>query len=318
MSTTFTVPKYAAEAKRFSGEITGGSYVWKACLDWKPAPAKDAGLNPSKTVGRETGPRVITAGSEAFLHAELRRLDPSVKFVKASTSKTKLGTTIATTDSDANLLEQMRVDPAVSNTSYCNACRQFGQQARPRPDFTAAPVTVDKSPYSEKETGEINYAFLQYFLRTHPELTAAGHGPHNTSVLMSWHQDSGFKVLNASSLAQAHAECSELGFFRTQLSGVRSRGVSPNIVHSYSFQKIQDYRREKDEIANPQPASRPAQGSPEDFADRARILRLATNHVKQTTSLNPASGEFARKRDALIREWAIESSPNLARKAGHF
>jgi hypothetical protein len=317
MSTTFTTPKYAAEGKRFSADIVGGTYTWKATLAWKAAPARDSGLNPSRTVGQESGPRVITAASESALRAALQNLDASVKFVKAQVSKSKLGTPTAGSSADADLLEQMRVDPAVSNSSYCNAARQFGQQPQPRPDFTLPAVVEKSSPYSEKETGELNHAFLQLFLKQHTELTEAGHGPYNTQVLLNWHKDSGLNVLTLASLEQARAECSELGFLRTALSGTRTRGGSPNMVHSYSFQKIQEYRRPAEEE---QPAQPPAPGSPEEAADRRRVMKLATQHVQNLHPLwKPSSGEFQRELLKTVKEFAIASNPKLGvGKVAHF
>jgi hypothetical protein len=315
MSTTFTTPKYAAEGKRFSADIVGGTYTWKATLAWKAVPARNSGLNPSRTAGHESGPRVITAASESALRAALQNLDASVKFVKAQVSKSKLGTPTVGSSADADLLEQMRRDPAVSNSSYCNAARQFGQQPPPRPDFAAPAVVEKSSPYSEKETGELNFAFLQLFLKNHPELTGAGHGPYNTQVLLNWHQDSGLTVLTLASLEQARTECSELGFFRTALSGTRSRGESPNIVHSYSFQKIQDYRNppQEEQVLPPPP------GSPQEAAENARVLRLAKNQVRQLhPSWNEKSGEFNKSVTEVIRSWAVNENPNLARKSGHF
>jgi hypothetical protein len=315
MSTTFTTPKYAAQGKRFSADIVGGTYTWKATLAWKAAPARDSGLNPSRTVGQESGPRVITAASESALRAALQNLDSSVKFVKAQVSKSKLGTPTAGSSADADLLEQMRVDPAVSNSSYCNAARQFGQQPQPRPGFTLPAVVEKSSPYSQQEQGELNHAFLQIFLKQHPELVEAGHGPYNTQVLLNWHKDSGLNVLTLASLEQARAECSELGFFRTALSGTRTRGESPNIVHLYSFQRIQDYRNPPQEAQT----APPPPGSPQEAAENARVLRLAKNQVRQLhPSWSEKSGEFNKSVTEVIRRWAVNENPNLARKSGHF
>src|ERR1700722_6421964 len=103
----------------------------------------------------------------------------------------------------------------MTNSSYCNAARRFGQQPQPRPDFTAAPTVVEKSPYSQQEQGELNHAFLRIFLdKKHPQLNESGHEPFNTEVLCRWYNDSGLSVLTMASLEQAHAECSNLGFFR--------------------------------------------------------------------------------------------------------
>jgi hypothetical protein len=316
MSSFNSRPTYQAEASHFTAKIKAGTYKWVAKIDWKEANKFAAPLSfnaQARTTGKYAGAKVISAASEEALRAHLRQLDPSVKFVAGNgSSKTKSGTS-----ADADLLERMRVDSAVSNSSYCNAARQFGQQPQPRPDFTVAPAVVEKSPYSEKETGEINLAFLQVFLKQHPELTEAGHGPYNTEVLLRWHRDSGLNILTLASLEQSRSECSELGFFRTARSGTRTRGqIDSNVVRAYSFQRIQDYRNPPQEE---QAAPPPPPGSPQEAAENARVLRLAKNQVRQLhPNWSEKSGEFNKSVTDIVRSWAINENPNLARKSGHF
>jgi hypothetical protein len=77
-----------------------------------------------------------------------------------------------------------------------------------------APANVEKSPYSETETGELNHAFLRLFLdKKHPELKERGHEAFNKEVLLRWHVDSGLSILTMASLDRAFQECSALQFF---------------------------------------------------------------------------------------------------------
>jgi hypothetical protein len=318
----FSSTKYSAKASRFDAQITSGQYTWRAELDWKPAhTANRSSFAADRTAGKESGPRVVHASSEGALRAELQRLDETVRFVKPIASRTDFGTKITASNADAELLEQMRIDPTVSDTVYNRACKNFGAPIGKRPDFAPTPIEKPTSPYSAEEREQLNGAFLETFLRLHPELTAAGHQDYNSRVLIQWHRDSGLEFLTKKSLEQAHSECFALGFFRTATSGTRTRGELPqsNIVYSYSWEKIQNLRNPPEE-----PAKRTiAPGSPEESADRARLLRLATNHVASLNpGLNSKSGEFQRQVMALVREWAINpamgGNPNLARKAGHF
>jgi hypothetical protein len=320
MSSFDTRPSYQAEASHFTATIKAGNLKWTAVIDWKEANKFAAPLSfnaQARTTGKYAGAKVISATSEEALRAQLRQLDPSVKFVAATNKKTALGTAITMTDSDAKILEGMRTDSSVSDTLYNRACRQFGTPPQKRPDFTVAPAVVAKSPYTETETGELNAAFLRLFLdKYHPELKENGHEAYNREILLNCHKDSGLNVLTLASLEQARAECSELGLFRTALSGTRTRGQAPDIVHTYSWEKIQDYRRPTQEE---QPVAALPPGSPQEAAENARVLRLAKNQVRQ---LHPGwdekSGEFAKSVTEVIRTWAINENPNLARKSGHF
>jgi hypothetical protein len=106
-------------------------------------------------------------------------------------------------------------------------------------------------------------------------------------------------------------------FQRLLLADTRSRGQSDsNVVRSYSFQKIQDYRNPPQEE---QPAAPPPPGSPQEATESARVLRLAKNQVRQLhPSWNEKSGEFNKSVTEVIRSWAINENPNLAKKSGHF
>jgi hypothetical protein len=320
MSSFDTRPSYHAEASHFTAKIKAGTFKWTAELDWKDANKFAAPLSfnaQARTTGKYAGAKVISATSEETLRAHLRQLDPSVKFVAEPNKKSSLGTPITMSDSDAKMLEGMRVDPDVSDIVYNRACRQFGQSPQTRPDFTTPTAVVAKSPYSETETGELNAAFLRIFLdKQHPELKENGHEAFNRDILLNWHRDSGLNVLTTASLEQAFTECCELQFFRTALSGTRTRGQSDsNVVRSYSFQKIQDYRNPPQEE---QPVA-PPPGSPQEAAENARVLRLAKNQVRQLhPSWSEKSGEFNKSVTEVIRSWAINENPNLARKSGHF
>jgi hypothetical protein len=322
MSSFDTRPAYNAEASHFTATIKAGNLKWTAVIDWKEANkfADPLSFNAQpRTTGKYAGAKVIHATSEDALRKQLRQIDPSVKFVAAAHKTTALGTSITKlSDSDAKMLEGMRVDPDVSDIVYNRACRQFGAPPQKRPDFTVAPAVVEKSPYSEKEQGELNHAFLRIFLdKKHPELRESGHEAFNKKVLLRWHADSGLSILTMASLDRAFQECSALQFFRSALSGTRTRGQSDsNVVRSYSFDAIQAYRR-SDEPA--QPVQPPASGRPEKAAANARVLRLAKNQVRQLhPSWNEKSGEFNKSVTEVIRSWAINENPNLAKKSGHF
>jgi hypothetical protein len=320
MSSFDTRPSYQAEASHFTATIKAGNLKWTAVIDWKEANkfADPLSFNAQpRTTGKYVGAKVIHATSEEALRRQLRQIDPSVKFVAVANKKTALGTAITTlSDSDATMLEGMRTDSSVSDTLYNRACRQFGATPQKRPDFTVAPTVVTKSPYDSETTGELNQAFLRIFLdKKHPELKESGHEPFNTEVLLRWHKDSGLGVLTMASLDRAFQECSELQFFRNSPSGTRSRGQEPNMVHSYSFQKIQDYRNPPQE----EQAAPPPPGSPQEAAENARVLRLAKNQVRQLhPSWSEKSGEFNKSVTEVIRSWAVNENPNLAKKSGHF
>jgi hypothetical protein len=321
MSAFDTRPSYNAEASHFTATIKAGLYKWTAELQWKEANKfKDpVSFNAqARTTGKYAGAKVIHAANEEALRTQLRQMDPSVKFVATANKTTALGTAITKlSDSDAKMLEGMRVDPDVSDIVYNRACRQFGATPEKRPDLAAPPAVVEKSPYSEKEQGELNHAFLRIFLdKTHPELKENNHEQYNTQVLLNWHRDSGLNILTLTSLDQAFQECRALQFFRTALSGTRTRGQSDNLVRSYSFEKIQDYRRPAQEE---QPVAPPPQGSPQEAAENARVLRLAKNQVRQLhPSWSEKSGEFNKSVTEVIRSWAVNENPNLAKKSGHF
>jgi hypothetical protein len=322
MSSFDSRPAYNAEASHFTATIKAGTYKWTAELEWKEANKFAAPLSfnaLSRTTGKYAGAKVIHAANEEALRAQLRQIDPSVRFIATTNKTTALGTAItALSDSDATMLEGMRTDSSVSDTLYNRACRQFGTPPQKRPDFTVAPTVVTKSPYSETETGELNTAFLRLFLdKYHPELKENGHEAFNRDILLRWHTDSGLRILTLASLERALQECSALQFFRSALSGTRTRGQSDsNLVRSYSFDAVQEYRR-SDEEPPAQPP--PPQGSPQEAAENARVLRLAKNQVRQLhPSWNEKSGEFNKSVTEVIRSWAINENPNLARKSGHF
>jgi hypothetical protein len=320
MSSFDSRPAYNAEASHFTATIKAGTYKWTAELDWKEANKFKDTLSfnaQARTTGKYAGAKVIHAANEEALRAQLRQIDPSVKFVAVTNKRTALGTAITMTDSDANILEGMRTDSSVSDTLYNRACRQFGTPPQKRPDFTVAPAVVEKSPYTETETGELNHAFLQLFLKQHPELKENGHEAFNRGILVNWHRDSGLSVLTMASLDRAFQECQALQFFRTARSGVRTRGQNDsNLVRTSSFQKIQDYRNPPQEE---QTAPPPPPGSPQEAAENARVLRLAKNQVRQLhPSWSEKSGEFNKSVTDVIRSWAINENPNLARKSGHF
>jgi hypothetical protein len=321
MSSFDTRPAYNADASHFTATIKAGTYKWTAELEWKEANKFAAPLSfnaQSRTTGKYAGAKVISATSEEALRAQLRQIDPSVIFIATTNKTTALGTAItALSDSDATMLEGMRTDSSVSDTLYNRACRQFGTPPQKRPDFTVTPTVVEKSPYTETETGELNHAFLRIFLdKKHPELKESGHEPFNTEVLLRWHRDSGLNILTMASLDRAFEECDALRFFRSALSGTRTRGQNDSsVVRAYSFQKIQDYRNPPQEE---QPAP-PPPGSPQEAAENARVLRLAKNQVRQLhPSWNEKSGEFNKSVTEVIRRWAINENPNLAKKSGHF
>jgi hypothetical protein len=322
MSSFDSRPAYNAEASHFTAKIKAGTYKWVAEIDWKEANKFKDPLSfnaQARTTGKYAGAKVISATSEETLRAHLRQLDPSVRFVATTNKTTALGTAITSlSDSDAKMLEGMRVDPDVSDVVYNRACRQFGASPEKRPDFTVAPANVEKSPYSETETGELNHAFLRLFLdKKHPELKERGHEAFNKEVLLRWHVDSGLSILTMASLDRAFQECSALQFFRSALSGTRTRGQNDsNVVRAYSFPKIQEYRNPPQEE---QPSAPPPPGSPQEAAENARVLRLAKNQVRQLhPSWNEKSGEFNKSVTEVIRSWAINENPNLAKKSGHF
>jgi hypothetical protein len=319
MSSFDSRPAYNAEASHFTAKIKAGLYKWTAELDWKEANKFAAPLSfnaQARTTGKYAGAKVIHAANEEALRAQLRQIDPSVKFVAEPNKKSSLGTPITMSDSDAKIIEGMRTDSSVSDTLYNRACKQFGASPQKRPDFTVAPTVVTKSLYDSETTGELNHAFLRIFLdKKHPELKESGHEAFNTEVLLRWHKDSGLGVLTMASLDRAFQECSELQFFRNSLSGTRTRGESPNVVDSYSFQKIQDYRNPPQE----EHAAPPPPGSPQEAAENARVLRLAKNQVRQMhPSWSEKSGEFNKSVTEIVRSWAINENPNLAKKSGHF
>jgi hypothetical protein len=321
MSSFHTRPAYNAEASHFTATIKAGNLKWTAVIDWKEenkfADPLSFNARP-RTTGKYAGAKVIHATSEEALRAQLRQIDPSVKFVAEPNKKSSLGTPITMSDSDAKILEGMRTDSSVSDTLYNRACRQFGEPPQKRPDFTVTPTVVTKSPYSETETGELNHAFLRIFLdKKHPELKENGHEAFNREVLLRWHKDSGLNILTMASLDRAFEECDALRFFRSALSGTRTRGQNDgSVVRAYSFQKIQDYRNPPQEE---QPAAPPPPGSPQEAAENARVLRLAKNQVRQLhPSWNEKSGEFNKSVTEVIRSWAINENPNLAKKSGHF
>jgi hypothetical protein len=321
MNSFDTRPSYQAEASHFTATIKAGNLKWTAVIDWKEANkfADPLSFNARpRTTGKYAGAKVIHATNEEALRAQLRQIDPSVKFVAEPSKKTALGTAITMTDSDAKILEGMRTDSSVSDTLYNRACRQFGAPPQKRPDFTVAPTVVTKSPYSETETGELNHAFLQIFLKQHPELKENGHEAFNREILLRWHADSGLRILTLASLERAFQECSALQFFRSAFSGTRTRGqADSNLVRSYSFEAIQAYRR-SDEPE--QPAQLPAPGSPEEMADRRRVMKLATEHVQNLHPLwKPSSGEFQRELLKTVKEFAAASNPKLGvGKVAHF
>jgi hypothetical protein len=322
MSSFDTRPAYNAEASHFTAKIKAGLYKWTAELDWKEANKFKDPLSfnaQARTTGKYAGAKVIHAASEEALRAQLRHINPSVKFIAVTNKKTALGTSISKlSDSDATMLEGMRVDPDVSDIVYNRACRQFGATPEKRPDFTVVPAVVEKSPYTAKETGELNHAFLRLFLdKKHPELKENNHEHYNTQVLLNWHKDSGLNILTMASLDRAFEECNALQFFRSAQSGVRTRGQSDNLVRSYSFERIQEYRRP----AEPeQPEQPPAPGSPEEAADRRRVMKLATEHVQHLHPLwKPSSGEFQRELLKTVKEFAISSNLKLGvGKIAHF
>jgi hypothetical protein len=313
---------FTAEGERFKATVTqsASGLVWKAKLEYKTAPqqtSRSFNSTPRSTF-KYSGAESITAVSAEAMRAALRRIDPNVQFFAGTSApgqRTALGTPIGkVSDKDAAMLEAMRVDVAnVSDASYASACRQMGTKPQARPDKELPYKIV--SPYTPEEQKHLNSAFLGSLYQLHPELRNDGEqGNFNAALIAQWHADEGLDIFTERSLTQAYNELSNLQNFRTDAVGVRKRGTTNPPVHSYSRAEVLAFRRGM--AGEPEPAAAPiAQGSPEDVAARARVLKLAREHVRNTQpQLKPNSGEYNKAVDQILKEWAVESNPSIGKQ----
>lgn len=276
------------ESNSFKGSITHGTYAWTASLQWKP--------------GYKPGPGSITAITEEKLRVNLRQLDGSVNFyVNAN------GAPIAS--ADEGLLEQMRVDPTVSDAAYRNACNGFKQTPKARPDFNAAAqaaTTLSRRmpTFAEQLTARQN------FNATHPEIMSGPFATFNASLIDRWLADENLP----STFATLNQACEELAIgemFRDNTSGTR-RG---RIVKPYDIEVLRKIRRRNDA---PAPVRRTAaehqRGRNEEslsIVARARQVVLAEYPEFTPQPGSGESGELRKLIDAQLLVWAREENPRM-------
>jgi len=276
------------ESNSFKGTITHGTYTWTASLQWKS--------------GYKPGPGVITAISEESLRANLKQLDASVTFyVNAS------GAPLVSADEVA--LEQMRVDPAVSDEAYRNACRGFKQTPKARPDFNAAAQAATTLSHRLPTFAEQNEARMN-FNRTHPEIMSGPHATFNASLIDRFLFDENLP----STFSTLNKACEELSLgemFRDNTSGTRGG----RIVKPYDIDVLRRIRRRNDA---PAPVRRTAAEHQRERNDEklSLVARARQAVLAEYPELTPQpgsgeSGELRKLIDAQLLEWARQENPRM-------
>jgi hypothetical protein len=235
----------------------------------------------------------ITAATEEALMSALQKLDISVKFYKKNASNEA---SEARLSKDAQLVEDMRNDPATKDVAYFNAAKRFGIPIQARPDFTATTARVAVTPVTQ----QVNE--LVEFEAAHPELNHGGFLDSNNKTIMQYLQDFNLQCTRIN-LEQALADLTTAGCIRSNSTG-RLGGA---IYRRYDVNALDTIRRNR-----PSPEQEcPAGMSPAD--------EMAWSYIRsEFPNLDPRSPAFKRKCSDQLLIWAkaraLEASPGLEDK----
>jgi len=249
----FTAPKpqRVADGQFFSAVLTNTGRTNRADLTWK---------EPYK------GAAQIVAFSSDQLDAALRKLDPAIKFLVKHA-----GEDSASLSQEDTILENMRLDPLVTDVQYQSACARFKRAPKPRKMvFTQQALDFDA------------------FRKAHPSLAYGGFAEQNESLILQLLDDDNLDV-NPANLERAFQELSAaccLRSFDTGQPGGR-------IVQKYDHDNI---------VAMRQQARMAAVRPPENLSP---VDLQAWNLIHaQFPTLDTRSQAFAKRLSSQIVEWA--------------
>jgi hypothetical protein len=253
--------------------------------------------------------------TETQMQDNLRKLDPSVKFLDRKITTEAQGTQRASQDD--TLLEAMRVDPAIKDVAYFNACRKLGQNHVPRPDFTGTKSAQQITPLYQV------IAQFEAWKKTHPELLYGVFGDYNFQLISDWMENEN-REFTTQSLEQAYAELNAAHCFKSFDTG-RPGG---RIVQEYDHAALVAARKNRAAVIEP-----PANLSPVDRQAWERIHAInphldvrsekfratcqqqiwawaRTNALKEGFTAEN-EGEMRKRCEEIILGWARKSNPNL-------
>jgi hypothetical protein len=277
-----------AEGKMLTAYFGCTGNVWRASVTWKQGFA---------------GSESLTAFNETAMRSALLKLDSSLRFLDQRPSVAS-----AVADKDAAILEAMRTDPKVDDRAYRMACHSLRLPIQLRPNFSeqrVAPVVI----LGLEEQGSA----MLHFLQQHPELAESGHENYNVGLITQWHKAEQVQV-TATTLAQAFAEIHGHSMFRMRTAGLRGG----ELVRPFDMGLIRSDRTKNGPVA-PRAITK-TQASLQKIASKTDVLAAARAQVLvQRPDLAKdvqigGRGESAEMRklvDAVLRQWAKESNPNM-------
>jgi hypothetical protein len=291
----------AADANTFSAQISSTGNTIKAHVTFKD--------------GRAQKEMVYTFLTESQMQDNLKRLDPSVKFLNANVTADAQAT--ERTSQDDSLLENMRTDPAVKDVAYFTACRTLKQQPKPRPDFTGT-----KS--AQKITGlPSQMEQLRQFGQAHPELNYGVFGDFNYGLIAQWMANEN-REYTTPNLEQAYLELNAAHCFKSFDTG-RPGG---RIVQTYDHAALVVARKSRAAVIAPpagltrvdlQAWNRIHQLNPHLDVRSDKFRSLCQQQVYSWAKINAIkeglteanAGELSKRCDEIILGWARQSNINL-------
>jgi hypothetical protein len=291
----------AADANTFSAQITSTGNTIKAHVTFKD--------------GRAQKEMLYTFLTESQMQDNLKRLDPSVKFLNRQASAEAQET--ERTSQDVTILEAMRVDPAIKDVAYFNACRRLGQKPGPRPDFTGTKAAQQITPLYQV------IAQFEAWKKTHPELQYGVFGDYNFQLISDWMENEN-REFTTQNLEHAYAELNAAHCFKSFDTG-RPGG---RIVQTYDHAALVAARKSRAAVIAP-----PENLSPVDRQAWERIHALnphldvrsekfrvicqqqtwswaRTNALKEGFTAEN-EGEMRKRCEQIILGWARQSNQNL-------
>jgi hypothetical protein len=253
--------------------------------------------------------------TEGQMQDNLRKLDPSVKFLEKQITQEATAATRA--EQDDTLLEAMRVDPSVKDQAYRNACRSAGQPPKPRPDFTGTSAAQKITPLQEQ------IEQFRAFAQVHQDLNRGLFREFNYRLIHDWCANENREVTTPN-MEQAYEELTAAGCFKHFDTG-RPGG---RIVRPYVHAELVAARKQRGAAVAP-----PAGLSPVDeqcwklvhaqnptLDTRSPQFRTAcqqqiwlwarTNALKEGFT-DENEGEMRKRCEQIVLDWARQSNQNI-------
>jgi hypothetical protein len=228
------------------------------------------------------------------------------------------------TAKEAKILEDMRIDPAITYKQYQDACKAFGQKVQQRPDFNAQPApvaTTPVNPYSAETQVAITNEVLRYFFTTNSLVTAGGRSDLanlNYQKVCNWLRDEGYalpdnnggmtpgKTVTPEVVLVAAQELFQAGMIHNESAG--KRGFKFEIV-PYDRARILALRPQQPKAEAPAPARGASRYSEWVTETTVSPYKKAFAVIQtQNPQMNTRSGEFQKLVDELLAKQAAVQS----------